>query len=111
MAACFMLAGLQGLSAQEKADSLSAPDSLMAMESAPINLNVDSIVNKTKKLKTPKDWSTWRPNPKRALWLALVTQILETATHLWRIHGLYLCNELEQHDVQGLFAGLYGLDG
>ena len=72
MAACFMLAGLQGLSAQEKADSLSAPDSLMAMESAPINLNVDSIVNKTKKLKTPKDWSTWRPNPKRALWLALV---------------------------------------
>ena len=55
MAACFMLAGLQGLSAQEKADSLSAPDSLMAMESAPINLNVDSIVNKTKKLKTPKD--------------------------------------------------------
>ena len=72
MAACFMLAGLQELSAQEKADSLSAPDSLMAMESAPINLNVDSIVNKTKKLKTPKDWSTWRPNPKRALWLALV---------------------------------------
>ena len=29
-------------------------------------------LNKTKKLKTPKDWSTWRPNPKRALWLALV---------------------------------------
>ena len=47
MAACFMLAGLQGLSAQEKADSLSAPDSLMAMEEAPIRLNVDSIV-KTK---------------------------------------------------------------
>ena len=72
MAACFMLAGLQqGLSAQEKADSLSAPDSLMAMEEAPIRLNVDSIV-KTKELKAPKDWSTWRPNPKRALWLALV---------------------------------------
>ena len=71
MAACFLLAGLQGLSAQEKADSLSAPDSLMAMEEAPIRLNVDSIV-KTKELKAPKDWSTWRPNPKRALWLALV---------------------------------------
>ena len=71
MAACFMLAGLQGLSAQEKADSLSAPDSLMAMEEAPTRLNVDSIV-KTKELKAPKDWSTWRPNPKRALWLALV---------------------------------------
>ena len=43
MAACFLLAGLQGLSAQEKADSMPATDSLMAMESAPITLNVDSI--------------------------------------------------------------------
>ena len=79
MAACFMLAGLQGLSAQEKADSLSAPDSLMAMEEAPIRLNVDSIV-KTKELKAPKDWSTWRPNPKRALWLALVIPAEDRST-------------------------------
>ena len=43
-------------------------DTLQTVEAAPVNLNVDSIV----KAKTPKDWDTWRPNPKRALWLALV---------------------------------------
>lgn len=30
------------------------------------------VVTKTKVVKAGKDWSTWRPDPKRALWLALV---------------------------------------
>jgi hypothetical protein len=68
VALVFILAGWQGASAQEKADTLQTTDSLQMVETAPVNLNVDSIV----KAKTPKDWATWRPNPKRALWLALV---------------------------------------
>ena len=31
----------------------------------------DSIVA-PKKVKAPRDWSTWRPDPKKALWLAMV---------------------------------------
>ena len=31
----------------------------------------DSIVA-PKKVKVPRDWSTWRPDPKKALWLAMV---------------------------------------
>ncbi len=34
-----------------------------------ISVLVDTVA---KKQKIAKDWSTWRPNPKRALWLALV---------------------------------------
>lgn len=72
MGIVFILAGWQGATAQEKADTLQTDtlqtDTLQTVEAAPVNLNVDSIV----KAKTPKDWDTWRPNPKRALWLALV---------------------------------------
>ena len=50
MAIFFLSVGLQGLSAQVTADSLKATDSL----------------------RVHRDWNTWRPNPKRALWLALV---------------------------------------
>lgn len=67
-----LLTGLQGLSAQEKTDSLQVTDSLQqTVAPAPTTLYVDSIA-KAKTPKTPRDWSTWRPNPKRALWLALV---------------------------------------
>jgi hypothetical protein len=71
MAIAFFLAGWQGAAAQEKADTLQTTDSLMTdslqtVESTPVN--VDSIV----KAKVPRDWSTWKPDPKRALWLALV---------------------------------------
>jgi len=72
IAVFFLLAGLQGLSAQEKTDSMLVVDSLrQTVAAAPKTLFVDSIA-KSKKAKMPKDWSTWRPNPKRALWLALV---------------------------------------
>ena len=71
MAIAIFLAGWQGAAAQEKADTLQTTDSLMTdslqtVESTPVN--VDSIV----KAKVPRDWSTWKPDPKRALWLALV---------------------------------------
>ena len=33
---------------------------------------VSIMVDSTKLAKVPRDWSTWRPNPQRALWLALV---------------------------------------
>ena len=35
-----------------------------------VSIMVDST--KQKKVKVPRDWSTWKPNPQRALWLALV---------------------------------------
>ena len=63
---------MKGLSAQEKTDSLLMTDSLQQkVAAAPTGLYVDSIA-KGKKTNTPRDWSTWRPDPKRALWLALV---------------------------------------
>ena len=33
---------------------------------------VSIMIDSTKLVKTPRDWSTWKPNPQRALWLALV---------------------------------------
>ena len=36
-----------------------------------LSLISDSIDTAVQKQKVKKDWSTWRPNPKRALWLAL----------------------------------------
>ena len=50
------------VSAQNSVDSLSAKDSLKLID-------LNAIV---KEKKPKRDWSTWRPNPKRAMWLALV---------------------------------------
>lgn len=33
---------------------------------------VSIMIDTTKQVKVPRDWSTWKPNPQRALWLALV---------------------------------------
>ena len=54
-----------------------ATDSLMKVVDKNISqLQQDStsvlISNTRKELKLAKDWSTWQPDPKRALWLALV---------------------------------------
>ena len=54
-----------------------ATDSLVKMiEQNLSKLEEDStsimVNNVVKELKPAKDWSTWRPDPKRALWLALV---------------------------------------
>jgi len=33
---------------------------------------VSIMIDTTKVVKAPRDWSTWKPNPQRALWLAMV---------------------------------------
>ena len=33
---------------------------------------ISIMIDTTKQVKVPRDWSTWKPNPQRALWLALV---------------------------------------
>ena len=77
--------------AQEEAelvnDTLRTHEVVISADSASLNtdqatLNMDSIarspeeipikVDTTQKVKLPRDWSTWKPNPQRALWLALV---------------------------------------
>lgn len=55
-------------------------DSLSMVEEEPLVMMHDSISTidtihfepSLKKEKARRDWSTWRPNPKRALWLAVV---------------------------------------
>ncbi len=55
-------------------------DSLKVMEEEPLVMMDDSISAidtihfepSSKKEKIRRDWSTWRPDPKRALWLAIV---------------------------------------
>ena len=46
-------------------DTVAISDSIENMKSV-------VVVETPKALKTERDWSTWRPNPQRALWLALV---------------------------------------
>ena len=77
--------------AQEEAelvnDTLRTHEVVLSADSASVNtdqatLNMDSIarspeeipikVDTTQKMKLPRNWSTWKPNPQRALWLALV---------------------------------------
>ena len=57
--------------AQQEDSALVVMDSL-AVSDARILLPDDSVSVVVKKEKARRDWSTWRPNPKRALWLALV---------------------------------------
>ena len=59
-----LMAGEQRISADSLAQALGA-DSLAQA------LGADSIVV-TKKRKEKRDWSTWKPDPKRAMWLAIV---------------------------------------
>ena len=61
--------------AQEKAEQVT--DTLRTDEVVTDTLRTDEMsimVDSTKqaKVKVPRDWSTWKPNPQRALWLALV---------------------------------------
>ena len=49
--------------AQEEAELVS--DTLRTDE-------VSIMVDTAKPVKVPRDWSTWKPNPQRALWLSLV---------------------------------------
>lgn len=50
-------------------DSLTRTDSVVTLEEEPVQ---SVLIDSTRIAKPKRDWSTWRPNPKRALWLALV---------------------------------------
>ena len=68
--ALVLLSGTGTLSAQEVVPADSIPSDSAFSDSIGKQLSV--MVDTVTKVKTPKEWSTWRPNPKRALWLALV---------------------------------------
>ena len=80
----FQIVGILSISAQQTdsvmqplpADSpqvqLAVADSLLKSDAQEMQLSV-MPADTASLLKTPKrDWSTWRPDPQRALWLALV---------------------------------------
>ncbi|MBQ2129193.1 MAG: hypothetical protein II429_08700 [Prevotella sp.] len=54
---------------EAKVDSMLAADS--ALTALPEELQ-PVIANDTVKVKVPRDWASWKPNPQKALWLALV---------------------------------------
>ena len=59
--------------AQEEAELVK--DTLRTAEQVNDTLRTDEVsimIDSTKQVKVPRDWSTWKPNPQRALWLALV---------------------------------------
>ena len=60
-----LIAGSQQVKAQDRFDD----DSLNVTKFDSLSVVVDTTFSK-KEMK--QDWSTWRPDPKRALWLALV---------------------------------------
>ena len=68
--ALVLLYGTGTLSAQEVVPADSIPSDSAFADSIGNQLSV--MVDTVTKVKPPKEWSTWRPNPKRALWLALV---------------------------------------
>lgn len=52
----------------EPADSIPA-DSILTDS---IGKEISALIDTTLHVRAPKDWSKWQPDPKRALWLALV---------------------------------------
>lgn len=81
VAIILLTAGAQVATAQELVEADSLPtlqkDSLpmMRQDSLPVlaDMNRPVLVDTTfAQQKVAQDWSTWRPDPKRALWLALV---------------------------------------
>ncbi len=50
-------------------DSLTRADSVMTIDEGPVS---SVLIDSTRIAKPKRDWNTWRPDPKRALWLALV---------------------------------------
>jgi len=65
-----LLSGTGILSAQEVIPADSIPSDSAFADSIGRQLSI--MVDTATKVKPKKEWSNWRPNPKRALWLALV---------------------------------------
>jgi len=70
LAVLMLLSGTGMLSAQETlpADSITADSAVTDSLGRQLSALVDTSLH----VKAPRDWSRWCPNPKRALWLALV---------------------------------------
>ena len=59
--------------AQQRDSILAVMDSIAAMDAQLLEDDtVSVVVKKQHKKKEKRDWNTWRPDPQRALWLALV---------------------------------------
>lgn len=61
--------------AQQKDSILAVMDSIAEMDVKMLEGDTDTasvVVKKQRKHKEKRDWNTWKPNPQRALWLALV---------------------------------------
>ena len=59
--------------AQQADSTLAVMDSLAAVDARALTGDTMSVVVKKKsKQKVKRDWATWRPDPQRALWLAMV---------------------------------------
>jgi len=76
LAVILFVTGISEVKAQTEADDsiTVAVDSLygqLVTDTAVVSVIVDSVPVKIVK-RQQRDWSTWRPNPQRALWLALV---------------------------------------
>lgn len=64
-----LTAGLKAYAQQE--DEIIA-DSVVVQAVQTTDSITSVVVEKAKKLRPKRDWNTWKPNPQRALWLALV---------------------------------------
>ncbi len=59
----------KGMAQELAVDSVSVTDTLRAAQP----VSVDSLkLTPVKPVKAKRDWTTWKPNPKRAMWMAIV---------------------------------------
>ena len=81
--AILLLATISGYAQQEDStevvrDSIAIPDVRILLPADTVSLltgdSASTVVADQKKRNTgtPRDWNTWKPDPQRALWLALV---------------------------------------
>ena len=71
MIAMMLAAALTGY-AQQEDSILTALDSIAVADSKVLTADDTTSVMQSKKSRQKRDWTTWKPNPQRALWLALV---------------------------------------